>query len=276
MQLGGPQVGGPSEYLRPAAFFCAKVPAVYLLYLDDSGSVANKNEEYLVLGGISTFERQAFWLTQELDAIAQSIDPASPDTVEFHAAEIFGGRKPPWSGLKIKNERQEVIERVLSVLANDQHGTTAFACAIHKASFPNRDPMEMAFEQLCARFDSQLARMHKKNDTQRGLIILDETSYETTLQRLAMDFRKTGHRWGVLRNLSEVPLFVNSRASRCVQLADHVAYAVFRRYNAKDTRYLDRIVHKFDEEDGRIHGLVHMQTCDPRCMCPACLSRKMA
>jgi hypothetical protein len=56
---------------------------------------------------------------------------------------------------------------------------------------------------------------------------------------MARDFRTLGTRWGVIRNFAETPLFVDSRASRVVQLADHIAYAVFRRYNAGDAQYFD-------------------------------------
>ena len=32
------------------------------------------------------------------------------------------------------------------------------------------DPVEVAFEQLASRFDYYLVRLHKKGDTQRGII----------------------------------------------------------------------------------------------------------
>ena len=248
---------------------------MYLLYLDDSGSTGNKDEDYLVLGGVCVFERQVFWLSKQLDDLAATICPQRPEGVEFHASEIYRGKTPPWDSLK-RDKRREVIKDVLGVLSSDQYGTTAFACAVHKASFPNDDPMEIAFEQLCRRFDLQLVRMHAEGDTQRGLIILDESSYETTLQELARNFRVIGTRWGSTKNMTEVPLFVDFKASRCVQLADHVAYSVFRRYNAKDTQYLDLVLPKFDQVQGKIHGLVHCQTYDTKCMCPACMSRRMA
>ena len=38
----------------------------------------------------------------------------------------------------------------------------------------------------------------------------------------------------MIRHLADTPFFVDSRASRVNQLADHVAYAVFRRYHARD------------------------------------------
>ena len=93
---------------------------------------------------------------------------------------------------------------------------------------------------------------------------------------MARNFRSLGTQWGVVRNLAETPLFVDSRASRCVQLADHVAYAVFRRYHAGDTSYFDLIAPRFDTHENVMHGLSHKQTKDPNCMCPACMSRRYA
>ena len=46
---------------------------MHLLYLDDAGSVGNVNQHYLVLGGVSVFEAQSSWITQELDRLAQDL-----------------------------------------------------------------------------------------------------------------------------------------------------------------------------------------------------------
>ncbi len=117
-------------------------------------------------------------------------------------------------------------------------------------------------------------RLRAGGDRQRGLLVLDKSTYETALQRLARDFQSIGTHWGVLRNLADTPFFVDSKASRLVQVADHIAYAVFRRYNAHDSQYFDIIASKFDCADGVVHGLNHKQSVDPNCMCPACLSRR--
>jgi hypothetical protein len=97
----------------------------------------------------------------------------------------------------------------------------------------------------CQRFDMFLGRRRASGDAQRGMIVLDETTRETSLQKLSSEFRKVGTRWGVLKNIADTPFFVDSRASRLVQIADHVAYAVFRRYNAGDAQYFDIIGHHF-------------------------------
>ncbi len=249
---------------------------MYLLYLDDSGSAQNANEDYLVLGGISVFERRVYFITQELDALAARYNTSNPEAVEFHASEIFSGRTAPWNAIKNPAERKKVLLDVLAVLSRDHYGTCAFACAVHKRSFPNDDPMQVAFEELCNRFDLLLQRLNfNNNEPQRGMIIFDESAHETALQALARSFRTVGTRWGVTRNMAEVPLFVDSRASRCIQLADHVAYAVFRRYQGSDTSYIDPVLPKFDADQGRMHGLVHKQTYNLGCMCPACMSRRM-
>lgn len=245
---------------------------MHLLYLDDSGSVNNKEEDYIVLGGLSLFEPQVHFITQELDKLAESIDPKNPQAVEFHASKIFSGKIHPWDKMS-QNERRGIIKAVLKVLADSYETARAFACAIHKSSYPGADPMEMAFEDLCSRFDLYLSRLRGAGDRQRGLIILDDTTYETSLQKLALAFRSLGTRWGVIHNLIEAPLFISSHASRGVQLADHVAYAVFRRYNAGDTSYFDIIASKFDAAEGVVHGLCHRQKVILKFVCLACGSR---
>ncbi len=225
-----------------------------------------------MLGGLSLFEPQVHYITQELDKLAESIDPRNPQAVEFHASKIFSGKIHPWDKMG-QSDRRGVIKAVLKVLADSYDTARAFACAIHKASYPNADPMELAFEDLCSRFDRFLGRLRDAGDRQRGLIIVDDTTYETSLQKLALDFRALGTRWGVIRNLVEAPLFISSHVSRAVQLADHVAYSVFRRYNAGDTNYFDIIAAKFDAVEGVVHGLSHKQKVLTKCVCLACGSR---
>lgn len=106
---------------------------MHLLYLDDSGSASNANEDYFVLGGVSIYEAQAHYFTQELDKLAQTIDSSDPYSVEFHASEIFSRRVLPWKNMT-SNEARGVIKAVLRILRNSYGTATAFACAVHKAS----------------------------------------------------------------------------------------------------------------------------------------------
>lgn len=224
---------------------------------------------------MSLFEAQVNWMTTELDKLAERINPKDPQSIEFHASEIFSGRTSPWDSMK-RDERQGVIKNVLKIFADSYDSAKAFACAIHKDSFPGSDPMELAFEDLCSRFDHYLSDLREEGERQRGILILDESAYETSLQKLAANFRLLGTRWRVIENLAEAPLFIKSHVSRVVQLADHIAYAVFRRYNARDTTYFDIIAPKFHAVDGVMHGLSHKQNIDRICMCAPCLTRSLA
>lgn len=237
---------------------------MYLLYLDDSGSVQNASDRHIILAGISVFERQPHWFSARLDAIAERVRPASPSSIEFRGSSIHSGREH-WRGVGRKDRIDAYVE-ALRVLGSSKL-VHIFAAVVHKATISPNDPMEYAFEQICNRFDRFLGRLHNRGNTQRGLIILDESSYETSLQGLAKNFRTHGHRWGHLYNLTDVPLFVNSKATRMIQYADMVAYAVRRYYENGDATYFDLIAGRFDAEGGVLHGLTHYTPAGSGCNC---------
>lgn len=244
---------------------------MYLLYLDDSGSVKNPGDRHIVLAGLAVFERQPHWFSKRLDDMAAQLWPSEPSALEFRASDIVGGKKQ-WRGIP-KDERIAAYRDVLTVLGHSKQARL-FGAAVHKAAVSPGDPMEYAFEQICNRFDRFLGRLHRKNDTQRGLIVLDESSYETSLQGLARNFRTIGHRWGQLYNLTDVPFFVNSRATRMIQYADMVAYAVRRYYENGDDTFFEKIARSFDAEGGVIHGLTHHIPVTSACGCLVCRQRK--
>ncbi|MBI3960853.1 MAG: DUF3800 domain-containing protein [Chloroflexi bacterium] len=247
---------------------------MYILYLDDSGSVINPSEEYFVLGGLCVPENSLRWLSYKIEQLAERIAPESPSSVEFHASAIFGGREKPWDEIPGRLSRVNIIKDVLLTLQEANPDIVTFACAVHKASYLAQDPVHIAFEDVSSRFNHFLGRITPNS---RGLIVLDKSVHETSLQELAISFRRSGNTWGSqLRNICEVPLFVDSKASRLIQLADHIAYAVFRRYNANDINYFNCIEHRFDSDPATntIHGLSHLHRNHLTCTCPACLSRR--
>lgn len=245
---------------------------MYILYLDDSGSVRNASDKHIVLAGLAVFERQTYWIGKKLDELAAKMWPDSPTSLEFHGTDIRSGKRH-WRGLE-RAPRIEAMKEALQYVARERH-IKLFGAAVHKAACSPDDPMEYAFEQVINRFDRYLGRLHKAGNTQRGLIVLDESSYETSLQSLARDFRTSGHSWGQLRNISEVPLFVDSRATRLIQYADLVAYAMGRYYERGDDEFSSIIAHKFDTEGGVIHGLTHFTPTDQACNCYSCRQRSL-
>lgn len=224
---------------------------MYLLYLDDAGSVGNASDKHIVLAGIALFERQIHFLEKDLNEAAAAIAPGHP--LEFHASHMLAG-KGYWRSMPKLVRRQHLAAGLAS--ANRLQGKWAlFGAVVEKAAVFPDDPLEFAFEQLCSRFDQFLARLHFNGNTQRGLLILDKSTMETRLQQLARDFRLNGHRWGQLRNLVDVPFFVDSRATRAIQYADMVAYALWRSHEKGDSEFFNIIEPAFDAHAGVRHGL---------------------
>lgn len=211
---------------------------MHLLYLDDAGAVKNATEQRFVLAGVSLFERQTFFLERTLDALAETLGHPEPKKLEFHGSEILAGRGF-WRRFE-RSRRRAIIRHALACARDLQGPWRLFGAVIDKASISPDDPTERAFEEVSARFDRFLQRRHLDGDPQRGLIVLDKSTMETRLQTLATEFRFVGHRWGRLNNLADVPFFVDSRASRLVQYADLVAYALWRNYE-KTTRSSSRL-----------------------------------
>ena len=178
---------------------------MYLLYLDESGSVSNPADTHFILAGVCILEKQTHWVEQDLNKI-------------IHLGAV-----------------------------------------IKKSLLMGEDPVEHAFEQLSSRFDLYLKRRHKKhNDTHRGLILFDNSSTEQRIQTLSREFKYSGHRWGTNKNYAEVPVFLDSCASRLIQLADLIAFALFRHFESNDSSHYDIIKDRFDQEGGVQHGLYLM------------------
>lgn len=246
---------------------------MYVLYVDDAGSVGNHIERHFVLGGAALFERQIETLERALEAVARATGLPEPDRLEFHGNQMLPGSKK-WRAIRSPEARRKVILDALDAAASLSGGLTLFGVVVHKAAISPRDPVEFAFEQLSSRFDHFLRRTKRTGEEQRGLIVLDRSTRETRLQELATTFRRDGHSWGRLERIVDVPFFVDSRATRAIQFADLVTYALWRRFEANDVEFFDAIKHRFDRSGGVVHGLLHERYAESACDCPYCDSRR--
>jgi hypothetical protein len=248
---------------------------MHILYVDESGSVDNPKEKFFVLAGVSVFERGLYHLIEALDQTVREFGLGDPTDIELHGSPMYQGSNAPWRSVP-RPQREGMIKAALSKLGPRNPSIRLFGIVVDREAVSPRDPVQMAFEEICNRFNLYLMRRNNRSrpeESQRGLVVMDNTRHEQPLQALARQFRIDGTRWGQLRNMAEVPLFVDSRASRLVQIADLVAYSMWRKYEHKDGRFFDDLVPFFDSEGGVIHGLVHHKSRNDQCYCPACLSR---
>lgn len=236
---------------------------MYLLYVDESGAVNDPAQNCFVLAGVAVFDRETHWIEQHLNDIAQRFS-LDYDAVELHGSPMRSGREG-WKQHALPARIQAIKDALQTGVASRFPKVRLFASVIDKRALPGTDPVEHAFEQLSSRFDLFLRRRHSKHqDTQRGLILFDKSTTEQRIQTLAREFKYGGHSWGQTKNYAEVPVFLDSRASRLIQLADLVAYALYRHYEHGDSQFF-QIIHKcFDQEGGVIHGLYEKLMPKPR------------
>lgn len=237
---------------------------MHLLYVDESGHLLDNSQKHFILAGISVHEKKTHWLEKELNEIASSFDP-DYDEVELHGSPMLSG-KGIWRRFK-KEDRIEAIKNALTTVKNHYgKNVRLFAAVIDKSKIESGDISELAFEQIATRFDHFLKRIHNRyEDDQRGIMIFDESSTEKTIQSLSKRFKHDGHTWGKLKKFAEVPLFMDSKSSRLIQLADLIAYSVYRKYEKDDDQFFSIIENCFDFDGGIKHGLyVHGQPCSSR------------
>lgn len=208
---------------------------MHLLYLDESGHPKDPGTQFFVLAGFAVFERSTHWLESRINPIAERINPHDPSAIEFHGSPMYSA-KDDWSGVA-PTQRVQALVDVLSILGNPQLKLRVFASVIEKSTMPQEKILERSFEAVAHQFDQYLADMwNLRRDPQRGLVICDKASYEQKLQALSSLFKHQGHALGRLRNFAEVPLFLDSKASRLIQMADLIAYWIFRHFQSKDDR----------------------------------------
>lgn len=234
---------------------------MHILYVDESGKLEDPRQPpYFILAGVCVFERQTHWLAKELDAIAARFNPAEPREIELHGSPMAKG-KGKWQ--RRREDGRQAIKDALQVLADSHPDNRLFVVAVEKDAVDG-SPIEYAFTQLASRFDQYLTRLYRSGNKQRGIMLFDKfarAKNEYMIQSLTAAYRDEGHQWGQLKNFAEVPAFIDSRASRLIQLADLVAYAVNQRLRGDD-RYFSVIQSRFDRHAGKLHGL-HIRTKSP-------------
>ena len=228
-----------------------------ITYLDDSGTISNRNERHYILAGVCIFERQVFHLEKAMNAVAQGTGLVeSPGYLELHGADMYARRKA-WRKFRTREEACEVICSALRA-AHKAKDWRLFGVVVDKQRCPKHEnPAEYAFEQICNSVDMYHRYREDRGDRHSGLMIMNESTRAQRLQALITQFRHNGHRWGDLRHFIEVPFFVASKTTRLVQYADLVCYALWRKYEHDDARFFDIIADSFATESDIQPGLVH-------------------
>ena len=250
---------------------------MHILYLDEAGT--QREARHFVVAGLSLFEEQTEPLAEELAQLQARYFPEAHDPVEFHASPLTvrsESARPPFNALT-REQRFHLLDEVYDTIVRAK--PTLFGVVMEKAYIDagGNEPYEHGFEQAVSRFDRMLTRLgHDREARSHGLVVIAASTkgYQQNLERLARTIWSHGHRWGRLHNMADVPYFAPARNTRFLQCADFVTNAIYARYEHGNTLRLDKLLHLFDQTDGKLHGLVHLSHDQQGCYCPACMTRR--
>lgn len=256
---------------------------MYSLYLDGSGT--HGGSPVFILAGVAAHEQDAYHLQQRFEAPLTNLPSGSdPRDFELHAAEIKnpnGAKNSIWQGVPWPTRRRILgssYQALRSYRCIDGANPCMFFGAVVERSFPDYE--ERAWEEVLHKFDEMLGRRGQAaGEHQRGIVIHDRSSTEKQVQNWADKWRQLSGRIGTLTHMTDVPFFSDSRASRLLQAADFVAWALWRYYGVRerDDRWIKPMWDKFDGggAEGRLHGLIHVSRSfqQKNCDCPPCKAR---
>jgi hypothetical protein len=172
-------------------------------------------------------------------------------------------------------ERRQVIQQIADKIGSWGF-CRLFADVIDKLHFdPNlnaRPIGETAFEQIVSRFE-QFLRTTQTPPQQYGMLVHDNNetiAYKhTAMLRL---FQKTGTPWTNVEHIMETPMFVDSRLTRMVQVADLCSYALRRYVENGETDLFHRIFPRADTRNGKVVGVRHFTKHS--CNCEICAAHR--
>lgn len=270
---------------------------MYLLFVDESGTHGGVHP--FVLGAMAIHEDDAAIMQKALDALVVKHlgrVPLNLEEYELHASELRNAKKPQagkpgktsiWANVD-RGVRAALLEEAYELIVSFQPVNPAlpivlFSVVVEKKFRSNWAELErerFAYEVLLGKFDVMLKNVSRTLPN-RGLVIHDRRVVaEHDIQTWTTAWRATAERIGQLKMLADVPLFADSRATRLLQVADLVSYAVFRRYNppGADRSAFDILWPAFHTDSGVTHGCVHF-TPDfgqGECDCSPCEQRLRA
>lgn len=170
------------------------------------------------------------------------------------------------------DERASLVVE-LAYLVSSWTYATIFAECIDKMHYltlynPGQSVDEQAFEQVISRLERYLDRSNPDPNS-KGLVVHDNN--QTVAKKhtdLMRRFHNGGTLWTKITRIIETPLFVDSKLTSMVQMADLCSYAIRRYLENGEDQLFNIISSRFDRVSSRTVGVRHFS---PRtCNCKIC------
>jgi len=127
-----------------------------------------------------------------------------------------------------------------------------------------------AFEQLVSRFETYL-KIATRNlgNKQFGLLIHDNNeTVERKHTEMMTKYQETGTLWTSINNIIDTPLFVDSKLTSMVQIADLCSFALRRYLERSEEPLYNEVIKRADKKEERMVGVRHYTA--GTCTCNMC------
>ncbi len=245
---------------------------MHLLYLDESGST---DASHFVVAGFIVNWRGVVPLKLSVENIVSNRLPNAA-AMELHAGHMRVGRRS-WSRIP-RDIRHQITEDIVRLIVGqsgaDENPVTLVVVVADQSSDSSSGLYDRSYRALFGICESLIQAGRSESPI---LAIADKTRQEPLIQALVnpalSDLTVDSSSRAPYSSLLEPPLFIDSRMTRLVQLADFAAHWLYRAYEHHDNSILDQILPAFDRSGGNMVSLVHL-TDRSDCSCPACVSRR--
>ncbi|OYX92925.1 MAG: hypothetical protein B7Y78_09405 [Caulobacter sp. 35-67-4] len=166
------------------------------------------------------------------------------------------------------DDRRKLISEIADKVSKWDFAVLFFE-AIDKLHFDEnrtgRTVGDQAFEQVVSRFEQFLTR--QGDPKIHGLLVHDNN--ETVAKKhtaLMRRFHEEGTIWAKIHHINETPLFVDSKLTRMVQIADLCSYAIRRFVENSENTLLESILTRADTVDRVAVGARHYTSLNCTCL----------
>jgi hypothetical protein len=177
------------------------------------------------------------------------------------------------------DQRRQLVRDLADVVRGWNDSRLFAECCDKTAYGPAGPPTpiyEAAFTQMVQRFQAFLK--HKGDYDGQELLGMLVHDHNQTVSLKLTDMMRRFHKNGTLRwvidKIIETPMFVDSKLTAMIQIADLCAYATRRFFENHETDIFNRIYPRFDRSGARLVGIRHYRHNRTPCHCRVCREHK--
>ncbi len=199
---------------------------MYLIYVDESGTIDIGDSENFVLGAVIVNEDRWFELDKRVKELKDKYFSGQAHLVEIHMCDI--AHRKGWFSRFRPAERTEIIEDILELIKKVEM-RTVYVVIKKQELLKKINIRYWAYEFLFERICYQLKDMNEgKEKEEYGILLFDSIGKKrnSEIWDIVSKLLEEGGRYEMNKHLIDGPIFSESNIRSPLQIADCVAYIV--------------------------------------------------